>query len=114
MLELVCLGEISRDAVYEFAFIGGSLKLRGGGCSTNEAHRYPCVLTQLADVDLDHRGLVYASDRSGESCAGQGPSRVETELFVFECTAATKEINHEICGRFSYTLRSDFARFIPP
>ena len=90
MLELVCLGEISRDAVYEFAFIGGSLKLRGGGCSTNEAHRYPCVLTQLADVDLDHRGLVYASDRSGESCAGQGSSCVGTGLFVFEYTGSNK------------------------
>jgi kynurenine formamidase len=29
IMELVYLEELSRDAVYEFAFIGGSLKLRG-------------------------------------------------------------------------------------
>ena len=29
ILELVYLEELSNDAVYEFAFIGGSLKLRG-------------------------------------------------------------------------------------
>jgi kynurenine formamidase len=29
ILELVYLEELSRDQVFEFAFIGGSLKLRG-------------------------------------------------------------------------------------
>ncbi|MBT8146350.1 MAG: hypothetical protein KJN90_05810 [Gammaproteobacteria bacterium] len=39
---------------------------------------------QLTDVDIDHRGLVYATDRSGESCLGQGDSCVGTGLFVLE------------------------------
>lgn len=39
---------------------------------------------ELTDVDIDHRGLAYASDRSGESCMGQGESCVGTGLFVFE------------------------------
>jgi len=41
---------------------------------------------QLTDVDIDHRGLVYATDRNGESCLGQGESCVGTGLFVFEYT----------------------------
>ena len=41
---------------------------------------------QLTDVDIDHRGLVYASDRSGESCMGQGPACVGTGLFVLQHT----------------------------
>jgi len=41
---------------------------------------------QLTDVDIDHRGLVYATDRSGESCLGQDPTCVGTGLFVFEYT----------------------------
>ena len=41
---------------------------------------------QLTDVDIDHRGLVYASDRSGESCMGQAESCIGTGLFVFEYT----------------------------
>lgn len=41
---------------------------------------------ELTDVDIDHRGLVYATDRSGESCMGQGESCVGTGLFVFEYT----------------------------
>lgn len=45
---------------------------------------------QLTDVDIDHRGLVYASDRSGESCVGQSPSCVGTGLFVFEYTDSNK------------------------
>ena len=44
------------------------------------------VPIQLTDVDIDHRGLVYASDRSGESCMGQGWSCVGTGLFVLEYT----------------------------
>ena len=48
------------------------------------------ALIQLTDVDIDHRGLVYASDRSGESCAGQGSSCVGTGLFVFEYTGSNK------------------------
>ena len=43
----------------------------------------PAVI-QLTDVDIDHRGLAYASDRSGESCMGQGESCVGTGLFIFE------------------------------
>ena len=39
---------------------------------------------QLTDVDIDHRGLVYASDRSGESCLGQDANCVGTGLFVFD------------------------------
>ena len=45
---------------------------------------------ELTDVDIDHRGLVYASDRSGESCVGQGESCVGTGLFVFEYTGAPR------------------------
>ena len=41
---------------------------------------------ELTDVDIDHRGLVYASDRSGESCMGQAESCVGSGLFVFEYT----------------------------
>jgi hypothetical protein len=41
---------------------------------------------QLTDVDIDHRGLVYATDRSGESCMGQGDDCVGTGLFVFRYT----------------------------
>jgi hypothetical protein len=41
---------------------------------------------QLTDVDIDHRGLVYATDRSGESCLGQGGDCVGTGLFVFRYT----------------------------
>ena len=41
---------------------------------------------QLTDVDIDHRGLVYASDRSGESCLGQDENCIGTGLFVFEHT----------------------------
>ena len=41
---------------------------------------------QLTDVDIDHRGLVYASDRSGESCLGQDENCIGTGLFVFEYT----------------------------
>ena len=41
---------------------------------------------QLTDVDIDHRGLVYATDRSGESCLGQAEDCVGTGLFVFEFT----------------------------
>lgn len=44
------------------------------------------VPIQLTDVDIDHRGLVYASDRSGESCMGQGEGCVGTGLFVLEYT----------------------------
>jgi kynurenine formamidase len=29
-MELVALDDLSRDKVYEFAFIGGPLKIRGG------------------------------------------------------------------------------------
>ena len=43
----------------------------------------PAVI-QLTDVDIDHRGLAYASDRSGESCMGQGESCVGTGPFIFE------------------------------
>ena len=39
---------------------------------------------QLTDVDLDHRGLAYATDRSGESCVGQSESCKGTGLFVLE------------------------------
>ena len=39
---------------------------------------------QLTDVDIDHRGLVYATDRSGESCADQSNDCIGTGLFVFE------------------------------
>jgi len=39
---------------------------------------------QLTDVDIDHRGLVYASDRSGESCLGQDINCIGTGLFVFD------------------------------
>jgi len=39
---------------------------------------------QLTDVDIDHRGLAYASDRSAPSCLGQGESCVGTGLFIFE------------------------------
>ena len=41
---------------------------------------------QLTDVDIDHRGLAYASDRSAPSCMGQGESCVGTGLFIFEYT----------------------------
>ena len=41
------------------------------------------AVIELTDVDIDHRGLVYASDRSGESCMGQDESCVGTGLFVF-------------------------------
>ena len=41
-------------------------------------------MIQLTDVDIDHRRLAYASDRSGESCMGQGESCVGTGLFIFE------------------------------
>jgi len=41
---------------------------------------------QLTDVDIDHRGLVYATDRSGESCMGQIESCIGTGLFVFRYT----------------------------
>jgi len=41
---------------------------------------------QLTDVDIDHRGLAYASDRSAPSCMGQGEACVGTGLFVFEYT----------------------------
>ncbi len=41
---------------------------------------------QLTDVDIDHRGLVYASDRNGESCLGQDASCVGTGLFIFQYT----------------------------
>ena len=41
---------------------------------------------QLTDVDIDHRGLVYATDRSGESCLGQHEDCVGTGLFVFQYT----------------------------
>ena len=41
---------------------------------------------QLTDVDIDHRGLVYASDRNGESCLGQDESCVGTGLFIFQYT----------------------------
>ena len=42
---------------------------------------------QLTDVDIDHRGLVYASDRSGESCMGLGEDCLGTGLFVLQHTA---------------------------
>ena len=42
---------------------------------------------QLTDVDIDHRGFVYASDRSGESCLGQDSNCVGTGLFVFDYMA---------------------------
>jgi len=41
---------------------------------------------ELTDVDLDHRGLAYATDRSGESCVGQASSCVGTGLFVLRYT----------------------------
>ncbi|MDG2088887.1 MAG: hypothetical protein P8J68_09150 [Arenicellaceae bacterium] len=41
---------------------------------------------ELTDVDIDHRGLVYASDRSGESCIGQGEACIGTGLFVLKFT----------------------------
>jgi hypothetical protein len=39
---------------------------------------------ELTDVDIDHRGLAYATDRSGESCLGQPDTCVGTGLFVLE------------------------------
>ena len=48
--------------------------------------RYSARRIELTDVDIDHRGFVYASDRSGESCLGQGESCVGTGLFVLEYT----------------------------
>ncbi|NNC66241.1 MAG: hypothetical protein HKN84_15770 [Gammaproteobacteria bacterium] len=53
--------------------------------SPRPAQARPGVI-QLTDVDIDHRGLVYASDRSGESCLGQDESCVGTGLFVFQYT----------------------------
>ena len=52
---------------------------------------------ELTDVDIDHRGFVYASDRSGPSCIAAdgravtvagGTSCVGTGLFVLEYTGA--------------------------
>ena len=53
--------------------------------SPNSPLSVPAAI-ELTDVDIDHRGLVYASDRSGESCVGQGEACVGTGLFVLRFT----------------------------
>lgn len=50
IIELVFLEELSRDKVYEFAFIGGSLKLRGADAAPIRPVAIP-VRKTLRDVD---------------------------------------------------------------
>ena len=49
---------------------------------------------QLTDVDIDHRGLVYATDRSGESCMGQGEECIGTGLFVLKYTGDRHQVGN--------------------
>lgn len=49
---------------------------------------------ELTDVDIDHRGLVYASDRSGESWMGQGETYVGTGLLCSSPPASKNVLAH--------------------
>jgi len=54
---------------------------------------------QLTDVDLDHRGLAYATDRSGESCVRQDDSCKGTGLFVLRYSGERQYIHGRINNR---------------
>ncbi|HEX7992123.1 MAG TPA: cyclase family protein, partial [Stenotrophomonas sp.] len=41
IIELIALDELARDKVYEFAFIGGPLKIRGGDAAPQRPKALP-------------------------------------------------------------------------